>query len=94
MQNFFYKYRFEFDGVIMKKLNLSAKTITGLAVLTALVIVLQTFGGAIVIGPVQLNFTLIPIVLGAILFGAWGGLFHLHHSAPEEQSGGRADSVR
>ena len=59
----------------MKKLNLSAKTITGLAVLTALVIVLQTFGGAIVIGPVQLNFTLIPIVLGAILFGAWGGAF-------------------
>jgi hypothetical protein len=46
MQKFFYKYRFEFDGVIMKKLNLSAKTITGLAVLTALVIVLQTFGGA------------------------------------------------
>lgn len=59
----------------MQSYKLTAKTVTGLAVLTALVIVLQTFGGAIVIGPVQLNFTLIPIVLGAILFGTWGGAF-------------------
>lgn len=47
----------------------SAKNIAYIAVLLALVIVLQAFGGTISIGVVQLNFTLIPIVLGAILFG-------------------------
>lgn len=57
------------------KEKVSAKEITGIAVLLALVIVLQTFGGTISIGAVQLNFTLIPIVLGAIVFGAWVGAF-------------------
>ncbi len=52
------------------KLNLSAKQITGIAILIALVIVLQAVGGTVSIGVVQLNFTLIPIVLGGILFGA------------------------
>ena len=48
---------------------------TGCAVLLALVIVLQAFGGSIAIGVVQLNFTLIPIVLGAVLYGPLvGGL--------------------
>ncbi len=51
----------------------SSKKITGIAVFLALVIVLQAFGGTISIGAVQLNFTLIPIVLGAILFGATAG---------------------
>ena len=59
----------------MKKKGLSAKQITGIAVLLALVIVLQAFGGTIAIGAVQLNFTLIPIVLGAILFGPYIGAF-------------------
>ena len=58
-----------------RKEKVSAKEITGIAVLLALVIVLQTFGGTISIGAVQLNFTLIPIVLGAIVFGAWVGAF-------------------
>ncbi|MBR6737130.1 MAG: ECF transporter S component [Clostridia bacterium] len=57
------------------KNRFSAKSITGIAVLLALVIVLQAVGGTISIGAVQLNFTLIPIVLGAILFGAWVGAF-------------------
>lgn len=55
------------------KFNFSAKQITGIAVLLALVIVLQAVGGTVSIGVVQLNFTLIPIVLGGILFGAWVG---------------------
>lgn len=55
--------------------KVSAKELTGVAVLLALVIVLQAFGGTISIGAVQLNFTLIPIVLGAIIFGAWVGAF-------------------
>ena len=41
----------------------------------ALVIVLQAVGGTITFGTVSLNFTLIPIALGAILFGVWGGAF-------------------
>lgn len=58
----------------MKKGNFfSAKRVTGLAVLLALVIVLQAVGGSIAIGAVTLNFTLIPIVLGAVLYGALAG---------------------
>ncbi|MBQ8885156.1 MAG: ECF transporter S component [Clostridia bacterium] len=53
----------------------SAKNVTGTAVLLALVIVLQAVGGTISIGVAQLNFTLIPIVLGAVLFGPLVGAF-------------------
>ena len=56
-----------------KKAFFSSKNVTGMAVLLALVIVLQAVGGTISIGAVQLNFTLIPIVLGAIMFGPWVG---------------------
>ena len=60
----------------MKRKELfSAREITGIAVLLALVIVLQAFGGTIPLGAVQLNFTLIPIVLGAVLFGPLVGGF-------------------
>ena len=59
---------------MQNKLTFTSKQITGIAVLLALVIVLQAIGGTIVIGPVQLNFTLIPIVLGAIIFGPMVGL--------------------
>jgi uncharacterized membrane protein len=55
------------------KNRFTAREITGVAVLLALVIVLQAVGGTVVIGPVQLNFTLLPVVLGGILFGAWVG---------------------
>ena len=58
-----------------KKKFFSAKNLVYLAVLLALVIVLQAVGGTIPIGVVSLNFTLIPIALGAILFGAAGGAF-------------------
>lgn len=58
----------------MKSLfNFTAKQVAGIAVLLALVIVLQAVGGSITIGAVSLNFTLIPIVLGGILFGATVG---------------------
>lgn len=60
---------------MQRKEIFSAKEITGIAVLLALVIALQAFGGTIVIGAVQLNFTLIPIVLGAIVFGVGVGAF-------------------
>ena len=57
------------------KLTFTSKQITGIAVLFSLVIVLQAVGGTVSIGPVQLNFTLIPIVLGAIIFGPIVGAF-------------------
>ncbi len=53
----------------------TAKNVATLGVLLALVVVLQAFGGTIPIGAVQLNFTLIPIVLGAMLLGPWAGGF-------------------
>ncbi len=59
----------------MKKVNFTAKQITGVAVLLALVIVLQVALGSVTIGAVTLNFTLIPIVLGGILFGSLAGAF-------------------
>ena len=57
----------------MKKPFFSAKNVTSLAILLALVIVLQAFGGSFSIGAVSLNFTLIPIVLGAMLLGPLAG---------------------
>ena len=56
-----------------KKSFFSAKNVTSLAILLALVIVLQAFGGSFSIGAVSLNFTLIPIVLGAMLLGPLAG---------------------
>jgi uncharacterized membrane protein len=62
--------------VFMKgKLTFTSKQITGIAVLLALVIVLQAGVGTVSIGLVQLNFALIPIVLGAIIYGPLGGGF-------------------
>ncbi len=62
------------EVIIMKReAFFTSKRITGLAVLLALVIVLQGALGTVQIGVVTLNFTLIPIVLGAILYGAVAG---------------------
>ena len=57
------------------KITFTSKQITGIAILVALIVVLQSLGGTIVIGPVQLNFTLVPIVLGSIIFGPLIGAF-------------------
>ncbi len=59
----------------MKESYFSARRVTTLAILLALVIALQAFGGSINIGAVQLNFTLIPIVLGAMVLGRFEGAF-------------------
>lgn len=53
----------------------SAKRITGLSVLLALVIVLQLLGGYIRIGATPLSFVLVPIVLAGILYGPLAGAF-------------------
>lgn len=53
----------------------SAKNVAYFSVLLALVIVLQIFASAIPVGATgaTLNFSLLPIVLGAILLGPWAG---------------------
>lgn len=46
-----------------------------IAILMAIEIVLQFIGNAIAFGPVSINLSLVPIALGAIIFGPWVGLF-------------------
>lgn len=47
--------------------------LVGTGVLMALVVVLQVFAGSIKIGPVSFTLSLVPIVLGAILYGPLAG---------------------
>ena len=51
----------------------SARNIAYLAVLVALLIVLQLFASAIPMFGVTLIFSLLPLVLAGIFFGMWGG---------------------
>ena len=46
-----------------------------LAILTAIVVVLQLMGSFIHIGPVAISLTLIPIVVGAAMLGTSAGAF-------------------
>lgn len=47
--------------------------LTSLALLTAIVVVLQLIGSSFRIGPIPFSLVLVPIVIGAILFGPWAG---------------------
>ena len=58
----------------MKSKSFSSKQLAGVAVLLALVIALQSFSAVIPLGTL-LNFALVPIVLGAIMFGPAMGAF-------------------
>ena len=51
----------------------SVKKITGIAVLLAIEIVLQVIGNYVSLGPISLNLALIPIALGAIMYGPLAG---------------------
>ena len=51
-----------------RKNHASVVRLTSLALLAALVVVLQTVASGIRIGPVPISLTLVPIVVGAILF--------------------------
>lgn len=46
-----------------------------LAILTALVIVLQIISNYIKFGPVQITLALTPVIIGAALYGIWAGAF-------------------
>lgn len=51
----------------------NVKTIVGLGLLTAIVVILQFLGGFIHLGPFQVSLVLVPIVIGASLYGVKGG---------------------
>jgi uncharacterized membrane protein len=51
----------------------TANKVAGISILLAIVVVLQGWLSTISFGVVQLNFTLIPIVLGALLYGSIAG---------------------
>lgn len=55
----------------MNKVN--TKTLAGLGLMTAIVIVLQLVGGAIRFGTFSISLVLLPIVVGAALYGAGAG---------------------
>ena len=58
-----------------RKRFFTSRNIAFLAVLLALVIVLQVFASAVPIGATRISLTLIPIVLGAVLLGPLAGAF-------------------
>src|SRR5574344_82043 len=52
----------------------TTKKITAIGALIALIVVLQLFSNFISFGPVSINLALIPIIVGALLYGPWIGL--------------------
>ncbi|MBQ4252600.1 MAG: ECF transporter S component [Erysipelotrichaceae bacterium] len=57
----------------MKNANL--RKLTGTALLTAIIVVLQTVASGIKIGPFTPTLSLIPIIVGALLYGPLSGAF-------------------
>lgn len=55
----------------MKKID--TRTITGVAIFTAIVIILQFLGSFIRFGPFSISLVLIPIVVGSALYGPFAG---------------------
>ena len=60
-------------GFHMKNNRIKTRTLTGVALLTAIVAVLQFLGAFIRFGPFSVSLVLIPIVVGAALYGHWAG---------------------
>ena len=59
----------------MNKKKIDVRTIVGVAIFMAIVVVLQYFGTFIRFGPFSVSLVLIPIVVGAALYGPlWGAL--------------------
>ena len=57
----------------MKNSRIDTRSLTGVALFTAIVVVLQLLGSFIRFGPFSISLVLIPIVVGAALYGAWAG---------------------
>ena len=57
----------------MSKNRISTRTLTGTALFTAVVVVLQLLGSFIHFGPFSVSLVLLPIVLGSALYGVGAG---------------------
>ena len=57
----------------MEKKRFDTRTLTGMALLTAVVVILQLLGAFVRFGPFSISLVLIPIVVGAALYGVWAG---------------------
>ena len=57
----------------MEKKRTDTRTLTGMALLTAVVVILQLLGAFVRFGPFSISLVLIPIVVGAALYGVWSG---------------------
>ena len=57
----------------MENKRFNTRKLTGLALLTAVVVILQFLGAFIRFGPFSISLVLIPIVVGAALYGIWAG---------------------
>ncbi|MBR5341572.1 MAG: ECF transporter S component [Erysipelotrichaceae bacterium] len=55
--------------------NEKTRKIAGVGILTAIVIVLQMMGSFIKLGPFSISLVLIPLVVGAALYGPYAGAF-------------------
>lgn len=53
--------------------NQKTKTLVGMGLLVATVVVLQMLGQFIKFGPFSISLVLVPIVIGAALYGIWAG---------------------
>lgn len=56
-------------------MNQKTKTLTGLALFTAIIVVLQLMGSFIKFGPFSISLVLIPIVVGAAVYGPKAGAY-------------------
>ena len=56
-------------------MNERTRKITGIAIFAVIVAALQLFSNYITFGPVSITLSLIPIVIGAIIYGPTAGLF-------------------
>ena len=59
----------------MNNNSIKIKKLVGLSILTALVVVLQLISNYVTIGTVNITLALMPIAVGAILYGPLAGLF-------------------
>jgi uncharacterized membrane protein len=57
----------------MENKRLDTRTLTGMALLTAVVVILQLLGAFVRFGPFSISLVLIPIVVGAALYGPAAG---------------------
>lgn len=64
---------YKFFNIKPKNRDIAVKKITGCAVLTTVEIVMIIISNYISIGPVNMNLSLVPIALGALLYGPWVG---------------------